>query len=123
METMWRPVRDFALGEKVFLLCVNHSTKWAIPWLYSQSESGQVRIRDRVDFVTLARELIQRTSRATSEVPIPPPLLPRFGAILHELFKNTHEWARTDQDGTPWRRSVRGIAVERHSWSFRTFPR
>ncbi len=112
VEIMFRPVRDFALGPKVFLLCVDHSTKSAIPWLYSHKGD----VRDRVDFVTLARELVERTSLATS-TPIPPLLLNRFGLILHELFKNTHEHARTDQDGIPWRRSVRGIAVERHSWT------
>ena len=34
VEMMFQPVSEFALGSKVFLVSVDHSTKRSIPWLY-----------------------------------------------------------------------------------------
>lgn len=112
VEMMFQPVAQFALGAKIFLLSVDHSTRAAIPWLYTPMGT----VSDRIAFITLTKELIAKTS-APEVQPIPSASLPKIGAVLHELFKNTDEWARTDEDNVPWRRSVRGIAVERHSWS------
>jgi hypothetical protein len=113
VEMMFQPVTQFALGAKVFLLCVDHSTRWMIPWLYSPSQS----VADRIAFTTLTRELLDKTTANLSQPAIPPQAIPRIGAILHELFKNTDEWGKTDKNHVPWRRSVRGIAIERHSWT------
>lgn len=110
VEMMFQPVSKFALGAKVFLACVDHSTRWAIPWLYAPTGA----VGDRIAFITLAQELITKLSLNHSPTSIP---ITAIGAILHELFKNTHEWARHDNAGVPWRRSVRGMAAERHTWS------
>lgn len=114
VEMMFRPVEEFALGGRIFLLCVDHSTKREIPSLYTTDGT----VCDRLQFQTLVRELASRLSKREKAEPIPPSLYPRFAAILHELFKNTDEWACHDEDGRPWRRSVRGITAERHSWTF-----
>jgi hypothetical protein len=113
VEMMFQPVREFALGAKLFLVCVDHSSRWMIPWLYAPNET----VGDRIAFITLARELITKISATYSKYSIPPLAVTQIGAILHELFKNTDEWARSDNAGIPWRRSVRGIAGERHTWS------
>jgi len=60
---------------------------------------------------------VDRTATNEIQQPIPSTAVPKIGAILHELFKNTDEWAKSDSDFVPWRRSVRGLAVERHSWA------
>jgi hypothetical protein len=71
----------------------------------------------RDDFVVLADAMAKKAtsgrggSRVTADVRGP------LGAILHELFKNTHEWARTDETEVPLLRSVRGILAQGHSWT------
>lgn len=111
VEMMARPISDFALGSKVFLVCVDHSSKWKIPRLYMPGEAR--RVRDRPEFATLAQEMVDRVSLSVHDEPIPEELYTHFGAILHELFKNTEDWATSDEQDRPWRRSVRGLAVER----------
>ena len=110
VEMMFRPVSEFALGERVFLISVDHSTRRSIPWLYSNDGV----VCDRLEFTSLVKELADRMSRLTNSAPIPLNLYPKFAAILQELFKNTEEWARRDALGRPWRRSVRGLSAQRH---------
>lgn len=38
----------------------------------------------------------------------------RLGTILFETFRNTHQWARTNVDGVPIRRGVRGLLIRRY---------
>lgn len=99
-------------GAQVFLVCVDHD-RWAIPQCYFADE----RLRGRDDFIALARASIKRATKAGQDSPVPPNLYSAFGAIFHELFKNTHEHARHAIDGATLRRSVRGIIVNRRSWT------
>ncbi len=112
VDMMFQPVGQFALACKVFLLCVDHSTKWEIPSLYADSDN----VKDLIAFSTLARELLDKTQH-THRGSIPPRSIRGIGAILHELFENTDKFAKTDEKNVPWRRSVRGLSIERHSWS------
>ena len=113
VEMMFRPIAEFAMGQRIFLICVDHSRKRNIPALYSPDGS----VCDRLQFKTLVSDLVDRLSRREKQDPVPPALIPPLAAILHELFKNTDEWASCDENGSPWRRSVRGITAERHSWT------
>lgn len=114
VEKMFRPISEFDLGDKVFLICVDHSTQWKIPSLYSDLEN----VRDLIAFTVLARELLERTKLKKSlPSPVPEQSIRRIGAILHELFENTDKFAKTDHDEVPWRRSVRGLSVEGHGKS------
>ena len=117
-KRMHGPISKFAMGAKVFLISVDHSSLWAIPWLYTPS--GEVL--DRTSFTNLARELVAKLSPHMVRDPIPDHLFPQFGAILHELFKNTDEWGKKDVDKRPFRRSVRGLTVERHRLHKDTLP-
>jgi hypothetical protein len=99
------------LGVSVFLASVDHYSKWRIPQCYFPS--GEVRHRD--DFVSLGESMMRRAAWR-GETPIPPELYRPLGSILHELFKNTHEWARTDEEGVPHLRSVRGLLAQGHTW-------
>jgi hypothetical protein len=112
VELMYGPMRRLPFGKKVFLICVDHSTRWGIPSLYSPDLS----VRESSAFATLAAEMVDKLTQGTSDDPIPEANVQSFGRILRELFRNTHEWARTDLVDRPWRRSVRGITCERHSW-------
>lgn len=98
-------------GAQVFLACVDHD-RWAIPQCYFADET----LRGRDDFIALARAAITRATQGSFDSPISPDLYPAFGAIFHELFKNTHEHARRDSDNAMLRRSIRGIIVNRRAW-------
>jgi len=113
IEMMHGPLSRQSLGEKAFFICVDHSTRWVIPSLYSPGLS----VKDGGEFATLAREMVDKLTQGTGDEPIPESGIRSFGKILQELFRNTHEWARTDAADIPWRRSVRGISSERHSWT------
>lgn len=115
---MHGPVSSFAMGAKVFLVCVDHSTLWAIPWLYSKDAV----VADRISFTSLVKQLIEKISIQGTHQPITHELLPKLGAILHELFKNTDEWGKTNINRRPFRRSVRGLTVERHRWHKTKLP-
>lgn len=112
VEMMYEPISALALGQKVFLASVDHSTRWMIPCLYSPDNI----VRDRAAFSSLTLDILRKINPLPSKKPVPPQIVADFAGILHELFKNTDEWARTDELGRPWRRSVRGIAAVGHNW-------
>jgi hypothetical protein len=99
-------------GAQVFLACIDHD-RWAIPQCYFANET----LRGRDDFVALARAAITRATQGSHDSPVSPDLYPAFGAVFHELFKNTHEHARHGREGARLRRSIRGIIVNRRAWN------
>jgi hypothetical protein len=99
-------------GAQVFLACIDHD-RWAIPQCYFANEA----LRGRDDFIALARAAITRATQGSHDSPISPDLYTAFGAVFHELFKNTHEHARRGRDGARLRRSIRGIIVNRRTWN------
>ncbi len=108
-EKMHGPIAELDLGPKVFLIAVDHSTKAYIPWLYEPDAT----VGTRTSFVSLANDIFTKLDMF-KHISRPPDFASQIGAILHELFKNTHEWSRTDSDNVPWRRSVRGLSAEIH---------
>jgi hypothetical protein len=118
-RTLWEDAEDdepadtpvAATGGKVFFAAVEHHPRWRIPQFYFPS--GEVRHRD--DFVLVGRRVIDLAMRMRGESPIPPDMMRPVGAILHELIKNTHDWARRDARNVPLRRSVRGLLVQGYS--------
>ena len=87
----------------------------------SQALGTAAIIETQAQSLALAAELAEAMARyATSAkggTPITPDVRKPLGAILHELFKNTHEWARTDVQGATLLRSVRGLLAQGHSWA------
>jgi hypothetical protein len=104
-----------SVGDRVFLATIDHHPRWSIPQFYFPN--GDVRHRD--DFVALAYSVALKATAGRGGSPITPDMRSPLGAILHELFKNTHEWARTDEHGVPLLRSVRGMLAQGHSWAER----
>lgn len=98
------------IGSKVYLCSVDHSTKWRLPPLYD----GE-RVKDHVGFVSLTRDLFARALKAAPTQHVGKSSIDEMGVILQELFQNTHDWARSDSSGRLFRRSVRGLTIERHS--------
>lgn len=102
-----------AVGDRVFLASIDHHPRWRIPPCYFPT--GDVRHRD--DFVALARSMAEKATSGRGGSPVTAEVSAPLGAILHELVKNTHEWARTDEHGVPLLRSVRGLLAQGHSWA------
>lgn len=100
-------------GTKVFLLCVDHSTKWTLPHLYYPN--GEVR--GRSEFSELAHLILRRTAPKHQIHSLYQKGVGKLGTILFELFQNTHDWARQGLTGVPPRRSVRAVLVEQHNAS------
>ena len=102
-----------SVGDRVFLASIDHHPRWRIPPCYFPT--GAVRHRD--DFVALADSMAKKATSGHGGSPVTSDVRGPLGAILHELFKNTHEWARTDENGVPLLRSVRGLLAQGHSWA------
>ena len=102
-----------SVGDRVFLASIDHHPRWRIPPCYFPT--GEVRYRE--DFVALADAMAKKAMSGRGGSPVTADLRAPLGAILHELFKNTHEWARTDETGVPLLRSVRGILAQGHTWA------
>lgn len=102
-----------SVGDRVFLASIDHQPRWRIPAFYFPS--GEVRHRD--DFVSLADTMARKATSGRGGSPITPEVRGPLGAILHELLKNTHAWARTDEFGVPLLRSARGLIAQGHSWA------
>ena len=69
-------------------------------FLYSRDREGIAHVRPRYQFVRLARYLATKT-RSDQTLLHPPPrrAVQAIGNLLYELFKNTHDHARTHLSG------------------------
>ena len=112
-RTGGKPPACLPWATRVFLASIDHHPRWRIPQCYFPT--GEVRYRD--DFTVLAEAMAKYATSATGGTPITADVRKPLGAILHELFKNTHEWARTDVHGAPLLRSVRGLLAQGHTWA------
>jgi hypothetical protein len=103
-------------GPKVFLLCDDFRKGDFLPSLYYPTSSPEPIVRTEVDFQLLASELLKHTAYFNyTPAPFSPLIEEQMGTILYELFKNTHEWARTDETGNEIAHSLRGIRFELHA--------
>lgn len=102
-------------GEKVFLVCADDTSYAHLPLLYHQTVGVPKSVKGEADFKALAGRLLRRTAEARRGGKIPKPCLDSLGAILYELFSNSDEWAKTEYDGRPVDRSLRGIRVEQYA--------
>lgn len=114
IEKMERGIRACKRGPKILLLCVDHSTKAYLPLLYYPVPNIEGKIRDQQEFHALAREMIQHTAHHFRKDMIPENVHQAIGSILYELFKNTHDWARSNINGSRIYPSIRGILFEYH---------
>lgn len=112
-DEMWEAPNVSAVGDRVFLASIDHHPRWGIPQCYFPT--GEVRYRD--DFAALAEAMARYATSNKGGTPITVEVRKPLGGILHELFKNTHEWARTDVYGGTLLRSVRGLLAQGHSWA------
>lgn len=105
-------------GTKAFAMCLDGNEFGAPRLLYRNRPSWLAReaeLHELEQFKNLSQTLADRLARGSAGGHLAS--VASFSRILYELFRNTHEWARTDAGGQPYppERSVRGIRVERHA--------
>jgi len=106
-QTLESSVDNSVWGHRTFLPCVDHSTKAFITPFYHSN--GQ--FRGRSEFRRFAEVLFRSRSRKFVEANRN--VVHGLGAILYELLHNTHDWARTDVDDSPVKKSIRGVLFTR----------
>lgn len=101
-------------GRKITLVAADHRSENA-PFSLYQPASDEVTnhaIRTRDEFESLASELLTVIGLGTSAERPSHAQEQALGIILYQLFKNTHDWARTDAHDHKYARSVRIIRSE-----------
>jgi len=100
-----------AVGDRVFLASVDHHPRWRIPTAISRPGRSATATTSSPS----PRRWRCKATSGRGGSPVSADVRGPLGAVLHELFKNTHEWARTDETGVPLLRSVRGLLAQGHS--------
>lgn len=100
---------DLDVHARAVLLCVDSmpADTGLPPQLYPDRNNQKVADRDRFSIVT--DRLILTVTQETNIQGAITQHRDRLTTILHELFKNTHDHARTKIDRTPLELSVRGL--------------
>src|SRR5258708_20482081 len=102
-------IDETTLSPDILLLSADQTTKKFIPQFYYPRPDPYGLLRSDSHFISLSLTLILKLSQRRSANIVPDEkLIDNLGTLIYELFKNTHQWARTDITGNPIRRSVRG---------------
>jgi len=116
IESMESGLERASHGPKVFLLCADHTSKAFLPCFYFQTDTPDKDVKGIEDFRNLSKQLLNRTAEInTTSERIPFRNVMQIGIILHEIFENTHLWARTDCSGKRIKRSLRGLRFAFHN--------
>ncbi|MCK1699907.1 hypothetical protein IVA86_00240 [Bradyrhizobium sp. 146] len=103
-------LKETAPGVAASLVCVDHSSMAYLEPFYG----AEHRLRSEGDFRNLTSRLLDASIPEASRRRIGSDDVTVIGTTLRELFGNTHDHARTDTDGRPWRKSVRGVFVSHY---------
>jgi hypothetical protein len=101
-------------GTSISIICADEETTANSRWLYSRP-GGTPQVRSAEEFVALPlRQMKHDTLARSIAEAIPLEHFYNCGSMLHELFSNTHKWARTEIGGEVVRNSIRGINSRVH---------
>ncbi|HET6879998.1 MAG TPA: hypothetical protein VFI31_07575 [Pirellulales bacterium] len=109
VDGMSRSLREASYGHRTFLACVEPSTKANLPAFYWPDGT----VRNRSEFRSLVNRLLDCKAGQFVGEQFDSTIVEGLGNILFELFKNTHDWSRTDLTGAPFARSLRGLLMTR----------
>ncbi len=103
-------------GPKLLLACADH-TAWAAPAPFYKRGAETVEIGGLEHYRTLARRLSVIAGTGRRHRAFDRAQVRHVGTLVRELVRNTHEWARSDEAGTVYDASVRGLRAELHLMS------
>lgn len=96
-------------GRGVFLACfAGARNEYLRPFYAAATEDS---LRSRHEFITLTNQIISACA-PLAERKFTADRLTAIGALLYELFKNTHEHAVTDEIGVRYEKNVRAVLVK-----------
>ncbi len=101
-------------GAKTFLAVADHTGIFPSS-LYDLASSPNPVVRQWAGFRSIASQLLLIATVGPEKQKLTDETIDRFGGVLWELFKNTHDWARNSVSGQPLSRSVRALRVEHYS--------
>ncbi len=102
-------------GAQLEILCADH-LGWSTPdTLYATSESSR-RLLSRREFDRVADLVLEQTI-PDYLAPSEPGIKAGLADALYELFRNTEEYARMDENGNLVRRSIRGLHARKQAIS------
>lgn len=104
---------ETAKGPAVDLVCVDHSSMGYLRPFYHDAEV-ESRLRGEGDFLDLTSRILNITVPEPHRAKVEYQDTRALAAILKELFSNTHDHARRDIDGKPYKKSVRGVHAAFH---------
>jgi len=105
---------DTMHGRGAFLACFAGAKNEFLYPLYSRAQEGSLRGRE--DFLSLTEQLIQACAPSALRK-LPQRHLNAVANLVYELFRNTDEHARRDEEGNDYRRNVRGVLAKYISYS------
>jgi hypothetical protein len=111
VKSMWHGARGAGRGSGVLLACFDRTSLANLPAFYFRS--GQ--LKGNREYQSLVNELIERTAPDPAITHVDASTQQGLEAILCELIRNTHQWARDDERGARITRSVRGLLFEAHN--------
>jgi hypothetical protein len=100
-------------GLSASLISVDHSTFAYLRPLY-HAPGLEHPFRSEAEYLQLVDKLLDASIPQIQRATVGKDTVSALAGMVRELFANTHEHARTNFDGTPWRRSVRGIHFRFH---------
>jgi len=101
-------------GSKAFLATADHTGVYPES-LYDISSSPNPEVRQWDGFRSLAQQMLLIATVGPEKQKPTNAVIDNFGTVLWELFKNTHDWARSGSDGNPLQRSIRALRIEHYS--------
>jgi hypothetical protein len=94
-------------GNYIQFPCVDHSTRPANPHLYLDPTT----VRREGEFFSLFKKVLHQMVSPSRRRDLTDERSQTISVLIHELFKNSHDWGRTNVDGSIVRRSFRSIIM------------
>ena len=105
---------DASRGAQLEIVCVDHLARSCPSSVYTHDGEGVASVKELPAFNALAEGLVKEVVPGGLARTLDPDLVPAIGGALHELFRNTEEHGRIDDNGDVPTKSIRGFQARRH---------
>jgi len=107
--------RAMSRGRQIEIVCADHLNRSAPVSLYITSADGSAKLKSRSGFNQLAKSIEEAIVPAQYREDLDRDFMPALADALYELFRNTEDHARRDENGNAIPRSLRGLQARLHS--------